>query len=434
MIASLSAIEDAGLAPRPKPRSLPMSVRRIAAFISRRRSAILLALAATLLAVYLGRERLVPSPAPKHLTARAARADIENVVLATGTLQPIREVDVGTRATGQVKSLKVKLGDHVRAGDLLAEIDPVLAESALQEAQAKLADLEAQKRSAAAKFRKSRLESERQHGLIRGSATSNRDVETADAQRQADEASLASLDAQISQARSRIATETANVSYTKILAPIDGEVVAVLTQEGQTVVASQIVPVILKLAQLDRMIVKTQIGEADIDGVKVGQSATFVTMSDPTKRYYGTLRVVDVVPQSYSELGGSSSAGASQGKTAGAAGGAGSGEGPVYYNARFDVPNPDRFLRVGKTVEVSILLEAAKGALAIPTSALGEQLADGRFAVQTLSADGKLQTRQIRAGVSNHALTEVLEGLQEGDKVVTGELTSARHVGQGGSP
>ena len=128
----------------------------------------------------------------------------------------------------------------------------------------------------------------------------------------------------------------------RILAPIDGEVVAVLTQEGQTVVASQIVPVILKLAQLDRMIVKTQIGEADIDGVKVGQSATFVTMSDPTKRYYGTLRVVDVVPQSYSELGGSSSAGASQGKTAGAAGGAGSGEGPVYYNARFDVPNPDR--------------------------------------------------------------------------------------------
>ena len=110
------------------------------------------------------------------------------------------------------------------------------------------------------------------------------------------------------------------------------------------------------------------------------------------------------------------------------------GQGPVYYNARFDVPNPDRILRVGKTVEVSILLEAAKGALAIPTSALGEQLADGRFAVQTLSADGKLQTRQIRAGVSNHALTEVLDGLQEGDKVVTGELTSARHVGQGGSP
>ena len=104
------------------------------------------------------------------------------------------------------------------------------------------------------------------------------------------------------------------------------------------------------------------------------------------------------------------------------------GQGPVYYNALFDVPNPDRILRVGKTVEVSILLEAAKGVLAIPTAALGEQAADGRFTVQTLSADGKLQTRQIRAGVSNHALTEVLDGLQEGEEVVTGELTSAPRV------
>jgi len=208
----------------------------------------------------------------------------------------------------------------------------------------------------------------------------------------------------------------------------------VLTQEGQTVVASQIVPVILKLAQLDRMIVKTQIGEADIDGVKVGQSASFVTMSDPAKRYFGTLRVVDVVPQSYSELGGGLGAGASQGKAGGAGGGAGAGAGPVYYTALFDVPNTDRILRVGKTVEVSILLEAAKGVLAISTAALGEQAADGRFKVQTLNADGRLQTRQIHAGVSNHALTEVLDGLKEGEEVVTGEATPAPRFGPGGAP
>jgi len=221
--------------------------------------------------------------------------------------------------------------------------------------------------------------------------------------------------------------------YTKILAPIDGDVVAVLTQEGQTVVASQIVPEILKLAQLDRMIVKTQIGEADIDGVKVGQSASFVTMSDPGKRYYGTLRVVDVVPQSYSELGKGSGGGGSQGKSGSATGGA-TGAGPVYYNALFDVPNPDRILRVGKTVEVSIVLGAAKGVLAVPTAALGDQGADGTFTVQVPSADGKLQTRQIRAGVSNHALTEVLDGLREGEEVVTGEQASAPVAGPGVLP
>ena len=135
-----------------------MSMKRITALVSRRRSVLFLALAVALIGLYLGRERLISSPTPRYVTARAARADLDNVVLATGTLQPIRQVDVGTRATGQVTSLKVKLGDHVHAGDLLAEIDPVLAESALQEAQAKLADLEAQKRSAVAKFRKSRLE------------------------------------------------------------------------------------------------------------------------------------------------------------------------------------------------------------------------------------------------------------------------------------
>ena len=408
-------------------------MRPITALISRRRGALFLVLPAALLAVYLARERLFPSPKPSYVTTRVKRADLESVVLATGTLQPIRQVDVGTRATGQVKSLKVKLGDHVQAGDLLAEIDPVLAESALQEAQAKLADLEAQKRAAMAKLTKSILDAEREHGLIRGSATSKREVQASDAQRRADEASVASLEAQISQAHSRIKTESANVAYTKILAPIDGEVVAVLTQEGQTVVASQIVPEILKLAQLDRMIVKTQIGEADIDGVKVGQSASFVTMSDPAKRYYGTLRVVDVVPQSYSEPGKGSGAGGPQGRSGGAAGGA-TGAGPVYYNALFDVPNPDRILRVGKTVEVSILLGAAKAVLAIPTADIGEQSADGRFAVHTLSPDGKLQTRQIRAGISNHALTEVLDGLQEGEEVATGELTFAPRVRLGVSP
>ena len=93
-------------------------------------------------------------------------------------------------------------------------------------------------------------------------------MQAADAQRKADEAGIVSLDAQISQAKSKIDTETTNVSYTKIFAPIDGDVVAILTKEGQTVVASQIVPVILKLAQLDVITVKSKVSEADIDSVK----------------------------------------------------------------------------------------------------------------------------------------------------------------------
>src|SRR5208337_1067088 len=98
-------------------------------------------------------------------------------------------------------------------------------------------------------------------------------LEAAEEQFAADEAGLAALDAQIAQAKSQVDIAKANLSYTRITAPIDGEVVGVLTQEGQTVVAAQIVPVILKLARLDAMTIKTQVSEADVIGVKVGQAA-----------------------------------------------------------------------------------------------------------------------------------------------------------------
>ena len=223
--------------------------------------------------------------APQYLTAKVARATLESDVLATGTLQAIRQVDVGTRATGQLTSLKVKLGDHVQAGDLLAEIDPILPENDLRAQKANLANLEAQKRAAEARLRKSKLEYVRQRGLIGGAATSRRDLESADAQSQADEAGLAALDAQIAQARAQTDFAATNLSYTRITAPIEGEVVAILTQEGQTVVATQIVPVILKLANLDAMTVKTQVSEADVIKVHVGQPVSFTILGDQDKRY-----------------------------------------------------------------------------------------------------------------------------------------------------
>ncbi len=386
---------------------------------------VVVALGIMLFGYYLVHSRLFSAPQPIHATARVVRADIENVVLATGTLQPFNEVDVGTRATGQLTSLKVRLGAHVHAGDLLAEIDPKLAESALKEAQARLVDLEAQKAAAMARLQKSLLDARREHGLIRGAATSTKEVQAADAQRKADEAGIVSLDAQIAQAKSRIDTETTNLSYTKIFAPIDGDVVAISTKEGQTVVASQIVPVILKLAQLDTITVKAKISEADIDSVKVGQTASFHTMNDRTERRFGTIKEIGVVPLNYAQS--SEVATASPSKASGGAEGGGSST-PIFYSATFDVPNPDHRLRVGKTAEVSIVVGAAKGALAIPTVALGEQLSDGRVVVRVLAADGKPERRPIRIGVSSPALSELLDGLKEGDEVVIGE-TTARDAG-----
>ncbi len=387
------------------------------AIIFRLRKA-LLSVIALFAAAFLISSTLWSRPIVHYATTLVTRQNVENNVLATGTMQAIRQVDVGTRVTGQLKSLKVKLGDHVQEGQLLAEIDPVLPENELRAAQANLAALDAQRRSAIAKARRSKLELDRQRGMIGKSVTSRRDLEAAEAQALADEASVAALDAQIAQAKSQADIAGANLGYTRITAPIEGEVVGVLTQEGQTVVAAQIVPVLLKLARLDAMTVRTQVSEADVINVKVGQKVSFTVMGDPDRHYPGTLRAVELAPQNYSDpaqapSGGQSSATATSGTAA------------IFYNALFDVPNPDRILRIGMTAQVSITLGVSSGVLTIPASALREQGLDGRYALRVLAADGRVESRQVRIGVNNHSAAEVVEGLAEGEAVVTGETPAA---------
>lgn len=372
--------------------------------------------------------RFATGAAPtQYLTEKAVRVDLETSVLATGALQAIRQVDVGTRVTGQLKSLKVKLGDHVHAGDLLAVIDPVLPENELRSQQANLARLEAEHRGAIARQKRSKLEIERQRALIKGDVTSRRDVESAEQQWIADDSSVASLDAQITQSRVQIETAATNLSYTKVTAPMDGDIVAILTQEGQTVVAAQIVPVILKLANLDAMTIKTQVPEGDVTRVRVGQSVTFSIMGEPNKIFSASLRAVEPGPQSLSEAtsampGGAQSQSASSGSNA------------VFYNALFDVPNPDHFLRIGMTAQVSIRLGDARNVLAMPVSALRERRADGRYVVRVLRSSGAVETRAVRIGVNNHVQVEIIDGVKEGEQVIVGEVgTSASAGGRDGS-
>jgi membrane fusion protein, macrolide-specific efflux system len=385
-------------------------------FYPQRRQALLLGLvaAAILLTAYAAWSFVGKPAPPKYTTAKVVRTDIENSILSSGVLQAVRQVDVGTRVTGQLTKLYVKSGDHAKAGDLLAEIDPTLPANALRAAQANLDMLEAQKRSTVAKLRRSRLEFERQRGLIKGDATSRKDLEAAEAEAQAEAADLAALEAQISAARSQVDIANANLAYTRITAPIEGDVIAIMTQEGQTVVATQVAPVILKLARLDAITVKIQMSEADILGVKVGQKASFTVMGDPDKRYHGVLRDVELAPQSYTEA--STPQGGTQPATATA------GSGAVFYSAWFDVPNPERTLRIGMTAQVAVIVGVAKGALAIPPAALRGPGANGRYLVKVLGADGRAETRQIGVGINNHAQAEALDGLKEGEDVITSEI------------
>jgi macrolide-specific efflux system membrane fusion protein len=201
-----------------------------------------------------------------------------------------------------------------------------------------------------------------------------------------------------------------------------------LTQQGQTVIAAQIVPVILKLARLDAMTVRAQIPEADVIRVKVGQSVSFTVMGDPDKRYSGKLRAVELAPQTYGDSAQSQCASASSGLTPT------SGAAAVYYNALFDVENPKRLLRIGMTAQVSITLGVSKRALTVPASVLRDQAPDGRYALKVLAPGRRVEDRHVRVGVNNHVRAEVLDGLEEGEQIIVGDNSASPDDPSGARP
>jgi len=346
-----------------------------------------------------------PAEPPRYLTASVERADIENAVLATGLLEGIKQVDVGAQVSGQMKSLKVKLGDKVKKGQWLAEIDPLVLQNTLRQAQVDEENLQAQRRATLAQLKQTQSVYERYQDLQADASISKQDFETAESNYDVQRANLLSLDAQIKSAHIQIDTAKVNLAYTRIVAPIDGDVVGIVTQEGQTVIAQQLAPVLLKLADLDTMTVKAQVSEADVIHIAPGQDVYFTILGED-KRYYGKLRGTEPAPQNFLET---QTAGTPKQNTA------------VFYNALFDVPNPDHRLRISMTAQVRIVLDTAKAVLTVPVAALGPRNSDGSFPVRVLDAKGQAQVRNVQTGINNNVKVQVNAGLAEGDTVVIGD-------------
>lgn len=339
--------------------------------------------------------------------------DIEKVVLVTGVLKPAVQVNVGAQVNGQLRKLYVKQGDKVKKGQLLAEIDPTIQESDLNNALAQLASAKAQKRAAEATLLRYRLEYQRQRAMMRDGSGVRSDHEQAKAQYDAQVQQIAVNDAQIVQAEMTVKTASANLGYTRIVAPIDGEVLGIVTREGQTIVSSQTAPTILVLASLDTMLVQTRISEADIQKIHPGQPLRFYVIADPDKRYSGKMGYVQPAPQEALE---EQNAGNTPGNAQASA---------VYYNGTFDVPNAERALKTSMTAQVFIQIAEVKGVLRIPVAALGQALDTDRYRI-TLMEDGKPRSRIIRTGINDRQYAHVLEGLKAGDRVVI-----ARDGGEG---
>ncbi|MFL9877446.1 efflux RND transporter periplasmic adaptor subunit [Herbaspirillum rhizosphaerae] len=370
--------------------------------------------------------------APNYLTATAERRDIQDTVLASGTIKAFKQVSVGAQASGQIKSLKVALGDQVKKGQLVAEIDSLTQENALKTAEAELEDTRAQLRAKEATLKQSELAYQRQQQMLAQDASSRENYETAEATLNTTRADIAALKAQIDKGKISVDTARVTLGYTKITAPIDGTVVAIVAQEGQTVNANQSTPTIIKVARMDTVTIKAQISEADVTRVYTGQQVYFTILGEPDKRYTTTLRSIEPAPDSIlqDDTSTTSTTSTTSSSTSTA----------IYYNGLLDVPNPDGKLRISMTTQVYIVLAEAHNAVVVPSTALGERDADGRYTVRVINAQGKgiATARKVRIGINTNANVQITEGLNAGERVVIGNSngvdTAATNTRRGPPP
>ncbi len=371
---------------------------------------LLLLVSAGAAAVYEYRTRLAADPLADLLVTQAKIGDIEETVQATGSIRPVRIVAVGSRASGRVVKMNAAIGKRFRAGDLIAEIDSVTQQNDLETAEAALDDVRAQRRQKEASLAYAEQALMREEKTFAREATSRDSWEQARATVETTRAQIDSLAAQIKEAEVKVASARVQLDYTRIVAPIDGTVLLVSVQEGQTVNAVQSAPTLVVLGQIDRMLVRAEISEADAPKVKVGEMATFSILGDPERQWEATLLSLDPAPDSLrtdAEIASSDNTSTSSSSA-------------IYYYGRFLVDHPDGVLRTYMTAQVRIVLAAAKGVVTVPTAAVSLPNMNGERTVDVVNGDGSLSKHVVQVGIDDKVRTEIRSGLDAGERIVGG--------------
>ena len=377
-------------------------------------------------------------PLTAYQFSTVQRGDIEDVVTATGTLQPRDYVDVGAQVSGQLRKIHVEVGDTVNAGDLLAEIDPTVYRARVDASRAQLKNLRAQLKDREAQLALAQIQLRRQRALMAEDATTKESLQTAEASAKSAEAQLEAVRAQIEQIESTLRGDEANLQYARILSPMAGTVVSITARQGQTLNTNQQAPVVMRIADLSTMTVQTQVSEADISRLKLGMEAYFTTLGGSGKRWQGKLEKIEPTPTVTNNV--------------------------VLYNALFDVLNPDGLLMTQMTAQVFFIVSQAKDVLLVPMAALaqgaprapqpspsaapanangagrgmGAGAGQGRSGgvaaagtgprqgtVKVADERGGVQERKVELGVANRVQAQVLSGLAEGERVVSGLVVGA---------
>ena len=368
------------------------------------------------------------SKTQSYITAPVIVSDLREEVLASGTLKPARLTAVGAQVSGRITALNVRVGDTVKAGDVIAQIDPVTKQNDLRNSEAALKNYGAQKAEKEAALVLAEANLARQQATLAQRATSRSDFDSADSTVRQTRAQIAALEALIVGAEASVETARVNLDYTRITAPIDGTVLATVVQEGQTVNAVQSAPTIVVLGQLETMTVRAEISEADIVKVRPGQSLYFTILGDQDHRYEARLEQIEPAPESIKNDASFSSTTTS---SSGSSSSSSSTSTAIYYIGVFNVPNKDYALRTYMTAEVHIITGDAKRVKVIPALAVMRK-SDGRSTVRTLDASGEVSEREVKTGLNDRTMVEIRSGLSEGERVVTGEANE--QIGSRGMP
>ncbi len=345
----------------------------------------------------------------QYITERVSKGDIVNTVLATGSVSAYQKVSVGAQVSGQIDKLYVKLGQTVKKGDMIAEIDSTTQTNDLKTAKSNLEIYKAQLKSKTIAMTIAQTQYNRQRNLLNADAGSKEEFENAKNALALAKSEVDVLKSQIEQANISVSTAETNVGYTKITSPLDGIIVSVPVEQGQTVNSNQTTPTIVEIADLSKMIIKPEISEGDITKVKAGMPVDFSIIGNPDKTYHTTLQSVD--PGTTTLTDGTSSTSSSTSST--------SSSTAIYYYGNLIVPNEDKQLRISMTTQNTIIVGKAENVLFIPTITIKKE--KGKDFVYVLGKDKQPQKREIKVGISDELNSQIISGLSEGEEVVSSQ-------------
>lgn len=344
------------------------------------------------------------SAANRYATAVLERGSITQMVSANGTLNPVKLVSVGSQVSGIVKKLHADFNDHVKAGQVLLELDPDLVQAQVQQSAANVA-------SANAGLELALANEARMRNLYAQEYVSKQELDQA-------VQALKSAQAQLAVAQAQAARDRTNMAYTVIRSPVAGVVVSRDVDVGQTVAASFQTPTLFKIAQdLSHMQIDTSYAEADVGSIRVGQQATFRVDAFPNRNFRGEVRQVRLNPTTQQNV--------------------------VTYDVVVSVDNPDQVLMPGMTAYVNIMVAQRKDVLQVPNAALRFRPADAGALPDKARSDkpkgergkdkgdntptgmvymlenGQPKPVRIPVGITDNRMTEVAGGeIKEGDAVI----------------